>query len=896
MAYIKNFIHNYMMAGELSMEVRRINMIYLVGICASLLDLLAQVLFRQFNLPLVLVLAGIAGSIIILMYISNRFKIYKAATILLVFVLCDVLFPAAFFFLGGSGSGMPAFFVLSLIIIVLLMGGALRVVFLVLHVSIIIGCYFAGDRYPELVVSLSPAQRNIDNVQATLIAGFCIGAIIIFQNRIYNRERRKVEHAGRLLQAVNETAELLISSDIDEIGESIAKSMEMIGRRVDVDRIFVWQRHGASGKMLYALEFKWEDAGRAPGSAQMANMWHLYEEGFPEWEPILSSGQCVNGPVGKLSQTERERLDPCGVRSILVTPVFIQEEFWGFVSYDDCRRGGRVFSGEEESILRSSGLLIANAMARSEMTGKLVQAREDALTSAKAKSDFLANMSHEIRTPLNAVIGMTSIGETSKDIERKDYCFGKINDASTHLLGVINDILDMSKIDADKLELSPVNFNFEKMVKRAVGVAAFRVDERQQHFTVRIDKNIPPFIVGDDQRLAQVITNLLSNAVKFTPEKGSIHLDAGLEGEEGGICTIRIYVKDSGIGISEEQMARLFTSFQQADSSTSRTFGGTGLGLAISKSIVEMMGGEISIDSELGKGSTFGFTIRAGRGVDETHGNMLNPGVNWQNIRILAVDDAEDVRAYFKDIAGRLGFNCDVADGGGAALGMIRENGAYDLYFIDWKMPEMNGLELARRIREDCKEDSVITMISSSEWASIEKEANGIGVSKFLAKPLFASSVADLINECLGRAGIMAPSEMQEGEADDFSGFRVLLAEDVEINREIVLALLEPTRIAIDCAENGAEAAALFRSAPALYDLILMDVQMPEMDGYEATRTIRAIGAAEAKTIPIIAMTANVFKEDVEKCLAAGMNEHIGKPLNFEEVLGVLRRHLRKRI
>jgi len=391
---------------------------------------------------------------------------------------------------------------------------------------------------------------------------------------------------------------------------------------------------------------------------------------------------------------------------------------------------------------------------------------ERALSASRAKSAFLANMSHEIRTPLNAITGMTAIGKSAADSGRKDYCFTKIEDASSHLLGVINDILDMSKIEANKFELSPVEFNFEKMIQSVVNVINFRVDEKHQKLMVRIDEGIPKNLVTDDQRLIQVITNLLGNSVKFTPEGGSISLDARFLGEKESVCTIEITVSDTGIGISPEQQVNLFSSFQQAESSTARRFGGTGLGLAISKSIVEMMGGKIEVKSDLGKGAAFIFTIQAKKGA--------------------AANDA----------------------------------------------------------------------ISPAGARAKEKETDITGL---------------------------------------FAGRCVLLAEDVEINREIVLALFEPTKLKIDCAENGAEAVRKFSAAPAKYDLIFMDIQMPEMDGYEATRRIRALDKPEAKTIPIIAMTANVFREDIEKCLQSGMNNHVGKPLIFNEVLEKLKSYLGSR-
>jgi CheY-like chemotaxis protein/PAS domain-containing protein len=523
------------------------------------------------------------------------------------------------------------------------------------------------------------------------------------------------------------------------------------------------------------------------------------------------------------------------------------------------------------------------------MEKKLKEALHKATEASKAKSEFLSNMSHEMRTPLNAITGMTTIGKNAKDVERKDYALDKIEVASTHLLGVINDVLDMSKIEANMLELSPVEFIFDKMLQKIITVVKFRIDEKQQKFSIHIDKAIPKTLIADDQRLAQVVTNLLINAVKFTPEKGSISLDARYMGEENDLCVVKISVSDTGIGISKEQQKHLFTSFQQAESSTTRKFGGSGLGLAISKSIVEMMGGKIWIESELDKGSTFIFTVKMKRGTDKEHG-LLAPGLNLKDIRIMAIDDDHDALEYFEEILQGLGLSYATARNWEEVLKLVEQNGAYHIYFVDWKMPGMNGIQLTRELKKRYPENTIVIMTSAFEWTMIAEEAKQAGVDKFLSKPLFPSSIADVINESLG-----VDRKMEEAGNDIngiFAGRRILLAEDVEINREIVQALLEPTQLKIDCAENGKEAVRKFNENPDKYDLIFMDVQMPEMDGYEATRRIRTIEAALKKNnpdrpgrIPIVAMTANVFREDIKKCLDAGMDSHVGKPLDFEEVI-----------
>ncbi len=541
------------------------------------------------------------------------------------------------------------------------------------------------------------------------------------------------------------------------------------------------------------------------------------------------------------------------------------------------------------------GVIASDITEKRQLEEALVTAKEQAEQSNRAKSEFLSRMSHEMRTPMNAIIGMASIAKASRDPEKKQYCLDKISDASNHLLGVINDILDMSKIEANKFDLFFSEFNFEKMLIRVINVINFRVEEKGQNLIINIGKSVPHSIICDEQRLAQVIANLLSNAVKFTPEKGSITLSVKKTAEDdNGLCTLRIEVSDNGIGIPLEQQSKLFHSFEQADGGISRKYGGTGLGLAISKNIVNMMGGEIWVESEAGQGSRFIFTIKAQKGAD-IRKNSLNPDIDWKSLRFLVVDDAPEVREYFLHFAQSLGVFCRVAANGEEAIQIIAANmdAPFNIIFADWKMPGMDGIELTRRIKDSFGSSVIVIMISATEWSEIESEAREAGVDRFMPKPLFPSLIVDCINECLGLPKHEAiPQAAELADEGCFAGRRILLAEDIDINREILISLLQYTALTIDSAENGLEACRMFQQDPSAYDMIFMDIHMPEMDGYEATRRIRSMDSPLAGSIPIVAMTANVFREDIEKCLAAGMTDHVGKPLNMDDVIAKLKKYL----
>jgi CheY-like chemotaxis protein/two-component sensor histidine kinase len=464
----------------------------------------------------------------------------------------------------------------------------------------------------------------------------------------------------------------------------------------------------------------------------------------------------------------------------------------------------------------------------------------------------------------------------------------------------------MSKIESGKFDISYSEFDFERMLKKVTDIMGFRIDEKKQNLIVKIEKDVPKWIVADEQRLSQVLTNLLSNAVKFTPDEGTIVLSIRKTGENENLDTLRFDITDTGIGITKGQMEKLFTLFEQADGTIARKYGGTGLGLAISKSIVELMGGEIWVESEIGKGSDFAFEITVERGKNKVV--EIKRSKHWENLRILVVDDSWEVLEYFKEYADQMKIQCVTASGGIEAFNFIEtacnagkaDTAPFDIIFTDWRMPEMNGVELTEKIKERFGREAVVVMISAYEWETIAEGAKKAGVNDFIPKPLYPSVLTNCINEQLAK---IAGEENNTGDAepdsikDIFAGCTILLAEDVEINREIVVSLLEETGAVIECAENGVEAVNFFEKNPARYGIILMDIHMPEMDGYEATRRIRALESNTefSQQIPIVAMTANVFREDVERCLASGMNAHLGKPIDINELLKCLKKYLLKK-
>ena len=602
---------------------------------------------------------------------------------------------------------------------------------------------------------------------------------------------------------------------------------------------------------------------------------------------------------GMAGETVTDRFDLDGVpRLCALTPISESSEGWflGVVaplSENPFRfiDSGLMMIGAVSMFLGIIAALVASGYIKRPFE-QINELRVIAEENSRAKSNFLANMSHEIRTPMNAIIGMTTLGKAASNVERMQYCFERIEEASQHLLGIINSILDMSRIEAGRLNLSPVEFNFERMLHRVLNVISFQAVDKNQSLMAHVDPNIPAYLFGDEQYLAQVLTNLVGNAIKFTPEMGSITIDATLKSLDGDRVELIISVADNGIGMSKEQTARIFEAFQQAEGGHNRTYGGTGLGLSISKGIVELLGGTLGVESVLGEGSTFSFTVVMQKSERPSVPLLMRDNQRAKQVRVLVADNDRIVLEYFAGIMKNLNIELSTALGGNEALELVRKHGAYDIYFVDLEMPGMGGFELAQAIRASDNHACIVVM-TAGEIRDYQAETQKVRIDRFLTKPIFPFHIVDVLNDYVDAE---TESPLIGGDAHDarttFEDYCILIAEDVEINREIIKAILEPLMLTIVFAANGEEAVHVFHENPEQFQLIFMDLQMPTMDGYEATRHIRALANPWASNIPIVAMTANVYQEDVNQCLAAGMNDHVGKPLEYERVLSVLRAYL----
>lgn len=515
---------------------------------------------------------------------------------------------------------------------------------------------------------------------------------------------------------------------------------------------------------------------------------------------------------------------------------------------------------------------------------------KEAVRASRAKSDFLSNMSHDIRTPMNAIVGMTAIAEANvEDTNRVKDCLSKISSSSKHLLGLINDVLDMSKIESGKLSINITRISLYDVMENLVNIVQPQVKSKNQHFDIFIQSIEAEDVYCDSVRLNQILINLLSNAIKFTPEEGTIHVYLRQEKSPVGENHVRCHfrVKDNGIGMTPEFQEKIFEQFSREDNLRVDRTEGTGLGMAITRCIVDAMGGSIDVQSAPGEGSEFHVILDLKKAVISEE-DMILPAWN-----MLVVDNNEDLcRSAISSLKG-IGIDAEWALDGRTAVQMVQKHHEdkddYEIVLLDWKMPGMNGIETAREIRKYLGDDVPILVISAYDWNDIEEEAKAAGVQGFISKPLFKS------NLYLGLSQYMVEDSVEAEPEEDmqiFSGKHILLAEDNDLNWEIAETILSDAGFEIERAENGQICVEKFeQSSIGQYDLILMDIRMPVMNGYDAAKAIRALRRSDAE-LPIIAMTADAFAEDIQRSLASGMNEHIAKPLNIESLIQLLKKYL----
>jgi len=705
----------------------------------------------------------------------------------------------------------------------------------------------------------------------------------------------------KILQSVRFAAQQFLStSKWDAVIQTV---LAQIGEAAAASRVCVFENHaGENGGLLTSQRFEWVAAGI---KSQMANpelqnfSWSRAE--FDHWVAQFQRSECVSTTSRIWTPTERAVLEPLSIQSLLLIPIRVENTWWGFLGLSDCT-ATRQWTEAERDSFRAAADMLGAAITRQHTQDELLRSKEAAEAASQAKSQFLANMSHEIRTPITGVMGMLQLMQhTSLDDRQRRYVNNTMTSAET-LLKVIGDVLDFSKIEAGKMELREMPFSLSETLDVAVGLLAERAEAKGLEMVCQVAAGVPRQLVGDADRLRQVLLNLLSNAVKFT-NHGTVVVACTLAEATGDAITLRFEVKDTGPGIASQQQALIFEAFCQADNSMSRTHGGTGLGLTICRQLVRLMNGQIGVETVPGQGSTFWFTAQF-KPVTLAGPAAVAPGVvDFQGLRVLVVDDCQVVREIVCEYVRTWKGVAEAAPEAATGLDMLRRAAdrgePFSVAVLDWRMPGLDGFALARLIKQEAAlRTTGLVLLSSFTQANQVPDCENSGFAAWLPKPARKSELYNAIIRAanghldhLLEPAAVSRSAMNLGQAKGTG--TILLAEDNDINQEVASEMLVTMGYRCVTARNGREA--LAKVQQGLADLVLMDCQMPEMDGYEASRLIRQWAQEmheHRQRLPIIALTAHAMKGDRDRCLEAGMDDYLTKPLDPDELAQMLARWL----